>query len=103
VAVRQSQETAEAHNSIGDPTRHLLDQQMVYLTNGLIARAINLRSLNILTSRLSGCAVAFAMGNLQRFVVSDNKATMRAFQIAWKLASLHSFAVLAIDPCLDSV
>jgi hypothetical protein len=49
MAVTKTKETAEAHDCVSDSTGDLLDEQMVDFTNGLIARAIDLRPLNILT------------------------------------------------------
>ena len=47
VAMRQSEETAEPHDSLGDSTRDLLDQEMVNFSNRLFARAVDLSPLDI--------------------------------------------------------
>ena len=49
MAVTKTKETAEAHDRVSNATGDLLDEQMVDFTNGLIACAIDFRSLNILT------------------------------------------------------
>jgi hypothetical protein len=49
MAVTKTKETAEAHDRVSDATGNLLDEQMVDFTNGLIAGAIDLSPLNILT------------------------------------------------------
>jgi hypothetical protein len=49
MAVTKTKETAEAHDRVSDATGDLFDEQMVDLTDGLFARAIDLSPLNILT------------------------------------------------------
>jgi hypothetical protein len=62
MAMGETKKTAKAHHRVN---RHLLDQQMVNLANGLITNPIDIRSMDSLDmSRRSGCAVAFVMANL---------------------------------------
>ena len=49
MTVPKAKETAKAHYRIDDTPGNLVDQQVVDLTDGLIANAVNISTLNILT------------------------------------------------------
>ena len=81
VTVAKTQETAGAHHGVDDPTGELLDQQVVDLTDRLIASAINICSLNILISILQmiWVCVAWAMASFLRCRSGNNKAEDELF------------------------
>lgn len=49
VAVAEAQEAAEAHDSVGNTARHLVDDEVVDLTSVLAVGSIDLRPVEIFT------------------------------------------------------